>query len=591
MSSRRWTTTTKIIVASALALLAIGLLVAFRQMIAPTIVAFLLAFVLSYPVNWVQQRTGWGRGLSVISVYVLVVVGLILMVLIITPRMDTMSDSLRQTFEDLATGLQSGVGLPAIDVGPLHLSGDDLLAQAGDIVRGLLSGATVNPMGIARGLTTSLVNLVYVVVLNYWLLKDSHKLQRTAIGMIPADYQEEMRRLGGELSDVWQGFLRGQILLGIVIGIIVWVCLLILGMPNAAGLALLAGIMELLPSIGPAISGTIATVLAFFYGSTWMPVSPLIFAIFVSIVYSIIGQIESVYFIPRLIGGRVKLHPGVTFVGIMAGAMVFGVLGVLLAAPVIASARIIFTYIQRKLTDREPFDDDRTAQSALRIPGVIAGRKIDAVVFDLDGALAPIDMTAVEWARQHFDIADPIVSPATRVEITRRTMTALEAPINFTLNLLWRWNWHDMIERVQPAFDMLRAYPEADKVQVCPETVEFLQRLSSIYKLGLVSTRIRPEVNEVLVRSRLDQGVFDAIVTREESKNIQPSVDPLQRLAALLRVEPEHMLIVSDTDVGLRSARAAEMVTAGVTSGLAFPDNFVDADVVVGSVEELGEYL
>jgi predicted PurR-regulated permease PerM/phosphoglycolate phosphatase-like HAD superfamily hydrolase len=591
MTSRRWTTTTKIIVASALALLAVGFLVAFRQMIAPTIVAFLLAFVLSYPVNWVQQRTGWPRGLSVISTYVMVVIGLVLVVIIIMPRMDTMSSSLRQTIEDLASGLQSGVGLPAIDIGPIHLSGDELLAQAGSLLSGLLAGLTTNPGGIVRGVTTSLVNLIYVVVLNYWLLKDSHKLQRAAIGMIPADYQEEMRRLGGELSDVWQGFLRGQILLGIVVGLIVWVCLLILGMPNAAGLALLAGIMELLPSIGPAISGSIATILAFFYGSTWMPVSPFIFAIIVSIVYSIIGQIESVYFIPRLVGGRVKLHPGVTFVGIMAGAMVFGVLGILLAAPVIASARIILAYISRKLTDREPFEDDRTTQSALRIPGVIAGRKIDAIIFDLDGALAPIDTAAVDWAREHFDIVDRVITPNTRVEVTRRTMTALEAPINFTLNMLWRWNWHDMIERVQPTFDMLRAYPSDSTVTICPETAVFLRRLSSVYKLGLVSTRLRPEVNGVLIRSGLDQGVFDAIVAREDAKNIQPSVDPLQKLATLLRVAPEHMLIVSDTDVGLRSARAAEMATAGVTSGLALADNFVDADIVVATVPDLEEYL
>lgn len=591
MTSRRWTTVTKIIVVSAMALAAIGLLVAFRQMIAPTIVAFLLAFVLSYPVNWVQQRTGWGRGLAVISTYVLVVIGLVLLVLIVTPRMDTVNSSLVKTIEDLAAGLQSGVGLPAIELGPLYLSGDELLAQAGGFLSGLLSSLTANPMGIARSVTTSLFNLVYVVVLNYWLLKDSHKLQRAAFSMIPADYQEEMRRLGGELGDVWQGFLRGQILLGIVIGLIVWVCLLILGMPNAAGLALLAGILELLPSIGPAISGTVATVLAFFYGSTWMPVSPLIFAVIVGIVYSIIGQIESVYFIPRLVGGRVKLHPGVTFVGIMAGAIVFGVLGILLAAPVIASARIILTYISRKLTDREPFSEDRTAQSVLRIPGVIAGRKIEAVAFDLDGTLTPIDTTAIEWARQHFDIADPVIAPSTRAEVTRRTMTALEAPINYILNLLWRWNWHDMIDRVRPSFNVLRGYPVDDDIVIDHETAEFLRRLSILYKLAVVSTRMRHEVNEVLARSHLDQGVFDAIVTREDARNIQPSVDPLHKVATLLCVQPEHILVVSDTDVGLRSARAAEMATAGVTSGLAYADNFVDADIVISAVPELTDYL
>jgi phosphoglycolate phosphatase-like HAD superfamily hydrolase len=157
--------------------------------------------------------------------------------------------------------------------------------------------------------------------------------------------------------------------------------------------------------------------------------------------------------------------------------------------------------------------------------------------------------------------------------------------------MLWRWNWHDMIERVQPTFDMLRAYPEEHAITICPETVTFLQRLSSVYKLGLVSTRMRPDVHGALIRSGLDQGVFDVIVSREDARNIQPSIDPLQKIAAVLQVAPEHMLIVSDTDVGLRSARAAEMATAGVTTGLAFADNFVDADIVIASVPALGEYL
>ena len=148
-----------------------------------------------------------------------------------------------------------------------------------------------------------------------------------------------------------------------------------------------------------------------------------------------------------------------------------------------------------------------------------------------------------------------------------------------------------MIARVKPAFDMLRAYPAADKVVICPEERELLYRIASLYQVGLVSTRMRTDVSTILVNSGVDYGIFDAVVTREDVKNIQPSVDPLQRMATLLHIVPEKMLIVSDTDAGLRSARAAGLATAGVTSGLAFPDNFVDADVVIAGVPELAEYL
>ena len=77
MSSNRWSTTTKIVVASILGLAAVLLLYAFRVMIQPTIIALLLTFVLYQPVSWVQQRTGWSRAMSIAAIYLLLIVALI----------------------------------------------------------------------------------------------------------------------------------------------------------------------------------------------------------------------------------------------------------------------------------------------------------------------------------------------------------------------------------------------------------------------------------------------------------------------------------------------------------------------------------
>ncbi|MGL4648511.1 MAG: AI-2E family transporter, partial [Caldilineaceae bacterium] len=456
MPSRRWNTTTKIIVGSALALAALALLVTFRQMIAPTIVAFLLTFVLSYPVNWVQQRTGWARTTALLGVYVLAILILVLLTLLILPRLDSIVSSLQRTVTDLLDALQTRVDAPVVELGPLQLSADEALAQFNVALQGILSFVTQNPMGLVSGVTQSIVSAVYVFVLNFWLLKDWYKFERFILELIPTDYQEEMRRLGNELGAIWQAFLRGQFTLALVVGLLTWVCLLILGMPNAGGLALLAGILEFLPSIGPAISGTIGTVLAYFQGSHWMPVGNLFFAVVVGIVYAIIGQLESVYFIPRFVGGRVKLHPAVTFVGIITGALTFGVLGILLAAPVIASARVLINYIARKLMDREPFETETASQSVLHIPGVIAGRKIEAVVFELDGALTQVDTRAVDWAGEHLRWLDRVLPPEVRRSLARRLLTRLEGPINFLSNQLYRWRWRETAERIRPTLDLLR---------------------------------------------------------------------------------------------------------------------------------------
>ena len=262
-------------------------------------------------------------------------------------------------------------------------------------------------------------------------------------------------------------------------------------MPNAGGLALLAGILEFLPCIGPAISGTIGTVLAYFQGSNWMPVGNLFFAVVVGIVYAIIGQLESVYFIPRFVGGRVKLHPAVTFVGIITGALTFGVLGILLAAPVIASARVLIVYISRKLMDREPFETEMATQSMLHIPGVIAGRKIEAVVFDLDGTLTQVDPRVVEWAASHLRWMDRVVPPEARRQsgVPHAARASRGRSISSRISSTAGAGARRRTDR--PHARPAAGSAPRGRTGVAPRRARRLLRLGQLYRLALVTTRER----------------------------------------------------------------------------------------------------
>jgi phosphoglycolate phosphatase-like HAD superfamily hydrolase len=362
-------------------------------------------------------------------------------------------------------------------------------------------------------------------------------------------------------------------------------------MPNAGALALLAGLMEFLPTIGPAVSGTVGTFFAFFQGSTWMPVNQLTFAIVVGILYAIIGQIESIYLIPRLVGGRVRLHPAMAFVGIIAGTLVFGLLGVLLATPILASSRTILAYVFHKLLDREPFEPAGVGQSGVRIPGLIAGRKIDAVVFELDGVLSEVDWTAPAWARTHMTWLDWVIPPDTRAAIARRYMVTWEGLLNFLVNRFRNAYDGQGLDRRMPWINRLRGYPEPDTMQPQPGISRLLGDLATSYKLALVSTRPREEVDCFLQHAAIDPGLFSAVVTREEATNVLPHHDPLLLVIARLELTPAPALMVSDTDGNLRSARAMEMATAGVLCGLGQAKDFPDSDLVLQTTPELIEWL
>lgn len=591
MTSRRWSNITKIIVTTLLVLFALGLVITFQAMIQPTIVAFLFAFILSYPVNWIQRQTGWARATAVLVLYGVLLLAFALTPALLIPRSLGLFDSLQQTLSELIISLQTMVG-PGGLLGELHLSADNLLQQLGDALQnGLVS--TANPLSIVQGVTSSVVLLVYILVLNFWLLTDLHKLRRLLFEQIPVDYQEDLRRLAQELSETWQAFLRGQILLGLVIGVITWVPLWIVGMRNAGGLALLAGVMEFLPNVGQGISGTIGIAVALFQGSAWLPVGKLTFALIVLLIYVVIAQIENVYLVPRLVGGRVKLHPAVAFASTICGGVVFGVLGVFLAMPVVASMRVIFLYLYNKLLDREPFEPVSTAQSGLRIRGLIAGRKVEAVLFDLDGTLTQLDWSVTDWFASHLSWLDPLLSPEQRRNAARRLIIQLEGSINFLLSQARRVDWerHPRWQKVLPTLDRLRGYSHEAEPAPIPDLALILQRLTRAYRLALISTRDEQSVEQFLSKAGLNRKIFAAILSREDVNNLLPHSEGLETIANRLDLHPRQMLMVSDTDVNLRAARAMQMATVGVLNGLGRAQDMRDADLVLPTTADLEEWL
>ncbi|MCC6454884.1 MAG: AI-2E family transporter [Caldilineaceae bacterium] len=591
MGSRRWNNLTKIIVSVTLATLALILLITFRVLITPTIVAFLLAFILSYPVNWIQRSTGWARPIAVTFTYLGLLTVLILMPVLILPRLADLVLSLQSTLERLVEDLRNVSTGPLLSVGPVNFSLDMLFQQAGEFLGNLLVIATGNPLSLARGLTNSLITIVYVLVLGFWLLKDHYKLQRLVMDQIPVDYQEDVRRLGLELGQIWHAFMRGQLTLALVVALLTWVPLVIIGMPNAGALALLAGVLEFLPSIGPAISGTIGTVFALFQGSSWLPANNLTFAIIVSLLYAIIGQLESIYLIPRLVGGQVRLHPALAFVGVIAGTLVFGLLGVLLAMPIMASARTILSYIYRKLFDLDPFEPLRTPQASIRIPGLIAGRKIDAIIFDLDGTLAQLDWTAPEWVESHLQWLDDFITPDRRARDMRRLMAGMEGTINFIVSQSRRFKPAQQIEHELPWLNYLRGHPPAAALTPIADVPEMLEQLADQYQLVIVSTRPQAEILCFLQNAGISPARFALLIGREDEGNLLPHSDPLISATSRLLLEPNQVLMVSDTDSNLRSARAIEMATVGVLCGLGEEGDLLDSDLILASTAELLDWL
>jgi predicted PurR-regulated permease PerM len=210
---------------------------------------------------------------------------------------------------------------------------------------------------------SSIVWVIFILVVSFYLVKDSPGLFRWLDSLAPPAYREDFIRLREEINLVWTAFLRGQSTLALLVAMIFTLAGFTLGLPFAFAMGVLAGLLEFLTSIGHGIWLASAILLALFLGSTWLPIPDWVFALIIFGLHIFYQQFDLNYLIPRVVGRRVHLPPLVVILGIVAGALTAGVLGVVLAAPTIATARILGRYIYANLLDQDPFPEtgERTA--------------------------------------------------------------------------------------------------------------------------------------------------------------------------------------------------------------------------------------
>jgi HAD superfamily hydrolase (TIGR01509 family) len=322
-----------------------------------------------------------------------------------------------------------------------------------------------------------------------------------------------------------------------------------------------------------------------------MNVSNVVFALIVLAIYSIIAQFENIYLVPQLVGGRVNLHPAIAFVCGVGGGLVFGALGVFLATPTVGSLRLIFVYVYRKLLDQEPFEDHDRTPSSVRIRGLIGGRKIEAIIFDLDGTLTAVDWRATAWAAQPVPWLDWLVPAEYRRLQMRRLMITAEGFINFLVSQLQRTDATKLLARLLPLFNHLRGYPPPEALTLQEGVLPTLNQLRTSYQLALITVRDQPSLQYFLQATWIDASLFHTIATRDDVRNLLPHSQGLLYLAQQLALAPEQILVVSDSDVNLRAGRAMGMAAAGVLSGLGEEQDMRDADIVLHNVAELTEWL
>jgi predicted PurR-regulated permease PerM len=328
------------------------LLFAVQALIGPLVIGALLAYILNPAVTLITTRTKLSHRLAVSLVYLLFLAALAVISFFFVPVVVNQAKRLSLELQNIKVQLEDAWASPVTFLG-FDLSLDELLTE----LRGI-SSPLLKPERVLRVLKTTTTNLAWILVIlvtPYYLLQDWERLREWLIRLAPAAYQPDIRRLHKELKDVWQAYLRGQLLLMLVVGILTGLGSAAVGLPGAVALGLLAGALDLIPSLGPTAAMVVAAIVAWFEGSAYLPLSNAWFTVVVMVLYTLVQLVENIWLQPHIMKRSLRLHPGLVFVAVVSALTLMGALVALIIVPLIGSARVVGRYIHRRMLGLEPW--------------------------------------------------------------------------------------------------------------------------------------------------------------------------------------------------------------------------------------------
>lgn len=286
------------------------------------------------------------KGLAIFIVYFLLVVLLLGSVsLVIVPFIQELQNLIKNTPSLLeeATDFITKINIPfiSVDKEALKESFDTYFSQLAQSLLPFLSkgleGALATLNTIA-GIFTGIIQLFACIILSIYWVSDKDYLIDNFIRRFTNPSQSDLiRKLILDVEDKLGDWVRGQLLLSLIIGFFVWIVLTIFNVPFALPLAVLAGLMESVPSLGPVISAVPAVLIALVSGG---PVSALL----VAASYVIIQQLENNIIVPKIMSNAVGLRPIIVIIGLLIGFSIAGILGALFTVPILAVGKILLDF-------------------------------------------------------------------------------------------------------------------------------------------------------------------------------------------------------------------------------------------------------
>ena len=385
--SPNWGSTTKLIVGLTIVSLIAGLVIYFRGIIGPVLLAFILAFLFHPLAAWSSKKLHLSWRAAVNLIYLLLLVILIVFITLTGFAIVQQAQSLVSFVSKFVTELPAMVeNLPTqtYQIGPFHLdfSQLDLQTVVQDLLNAIqpfLGQAGTLVSKLAASAASTLAWLLFILLVSYFLLSETGQLRANLLHFEIPGYNADVERLIQKLAFTWDAFLRGQLLISFLVVVSYYILLTILGTRLTLVIALMAGAARFIPYIGPLVTWTVTAIVAFLQPTNYYGLEPIWYAVLVVSLCFLLDQVFDNLVVPRIMGQTLGVHPAGVLIAAIIATNLIGLVGLVLAAPVLASTVLIGRYVGRKMFDLDPWPEPETKQVQTLLPWERARRRLVAI--------------------------------------------------------------------------------------------------------------------------------------------------------------------------------------------------------------------
>ncbi len=312
----------------------------------PVVFAALFSVLLSPPVNYLTYKRNFKRSFaSFLALLLLIIIVLLILTGILLPLIVSIKDAVANS-EDLgmkAEEIFSGFGKRLQDFFRVKENSDAALWLT-DALENIKEKLITSLSGIATGflkkvgsasmeLVTLLVDSVTTLVLTFYFLRDGKMINQRLMEFFPFDRRKSVENTISGLGKIFTDFLKGQLFVSLLLGILQTAGLFLLKVPYAPLLGFLAGLLNIIPYFGPFIGAVPAVIAAFF-------ISPFR-ALMVGILFVVLQQVDNIILTPKIVEGQLEIHPVTTIIAVFLGGEFLGFFGILFGVPIYAAIRFI----------------------------------------------------------------------------------------------------------------------------------------------------------------------------------------------------------------------------------------------------------